>query len=194
MKETCGHLHCLFIVIDLHYFLLVWFFLPVYLWCATCWIFRENRIYIEIYKRSQFYNRFVNQYFITGFYKISSVFLQKPNKGAKWKTTSFCFLFFKEHSSVQMSDLTLHGEDVTADGSDGCLSQWWFGTFLSLTLGSGHQTDMRHEQLCWCGSTPQLMDVQWRQEETCFWKKKRKQEAELIHNWVLFCLIFITNN
>lgn len=76
------------------------------------------------------------------------------------------------------------GQRQTTDGSDGCFSQWWFGCSRSLTLGSGHQTDMRLEQFCWFGFTPQLMDVQRQQKQPSFWKgeNKRHNIYSHIHN------------
>lgn len=36
---------------------------------------------------------------------------------------SYNEVYLKEHCSVQISYLTLHGDDVITDGSDGCFSQ-----------------------------------------------------------------------
>lgn len=82
---------------------------------------------------------------------------------------------YKEQSRGQMSHLTLHTDDVITDGSDGCLNQWWFRGFLSFTFGSGHQSDMRQEQLRWSGSAPQLTDVQWQQEQPSFWRRENEK-------------------
>lgn len=104
-------------------------------------------------------NKQLKQFCITGFYKIFTGFL-KLNSEAK-KTTDFITI-------ISFKDLTLHAEDFVTNGSDGWLSRCWIGCFLSLPLGFGHQSDMREEELCWCGSAPQLADVHCQQKQPGF--------------------------
>lgn len=69
----------------------------------------------------------------------------------------------------------LLANDVITNGSDDCLSWCWFGAFMSLTFGSGHQINMRHEELCCCGAAPTLTDVQRQQRQPGSWRRKEKK-------------------
>lgn len=77
-----------------------------------------------------------------------------------------------------MSFFTLRTNDVITNGSDG----WRLGCFLFLPFGSGHQTDVRHEQLCRHVSAPRLIDVQRQEEQSRFWKKDRARSVINLHN------------
>lgn len=93
-----------------------------------------------------------------GFYKVYVIFLA-TNKAAKRKKRDYFVI-----GTLVFRCFVPLANDVITNGSDGCLSLCWFGGFLSLAFGSDHQTDMRHEELSCCGSTPWLTDVQGRQK------------------------------
>lgn len=133
-----------------------------------------KNIFKKLQNRNWFGN-YLSQYCSTIVYNTSWVTFKIKNKTAILKLVSSDRS--KERmcsSSVQIFHLISQGDDVIADSSDGCFSLWRLGCFLSFALGFGHQTDMRQEQFCWRCSTPQLMDQQRQQKQSCFWNRENK--------------------